>query len=434
MIGPFLPVTVLAPLSEHIANQLGLHFPQERWNDLDRAVRKSCAECRSGDPLSYASRVLNSRATREELDSLVTHLTVGETYFFRDKKLFQVIETEILPSLPPGEVRIWSAGCASGEEPYSIAMLFTRMFPGRAITIAATDLNAPALRKASEGTYSEWSFRDTPRWIRSKHFSPAGIGQWTLDPSIRRMVRFSQSNLVQGPPSDVIQPVDIIFCRNVLMYFHPQSAKRVAGYLCSSLKDGGWLIVSPAEISNSTFDLFSLVRFGDVAMYRKDAVTQPAPPPFIPRLAPPCPQEMPSPCPAPCPRVMRTPAVLRLARLHANQGNLQEAFRWCEKAVHLAKGDSRVHFLRAAILEEMGSFEEASRSLRRALYLDPNFAIAHFALGNLAKRQGKNQQSMKHFTNTLDLLASCEPDTVLPESGGLTAAVLKDLIARRVHG
>jgi chemotaxis protein methyltransferase CheR len=130
----------------------------------------------------------------------------------------------------------------------------------------------------------------------------------------------------------------------------------------------------------------------------------------------------------------RTAAMARLARACANRGNLREAFRWCERAIATGGADARVHYLRAAILEEQGSLEEAARSLRRAVYLEPRFAMGHFALGNLAARCGRTTESLKHFENTLTLLADCQQDDILPESGGLAVGRLKELIERRTHG
>src|SRR5262249_37448330 len=130
----------------------------------------------------------------------------------------------------------------------------------------------------------------------------------------------------------------------------------------------------------------------------------------------------------------RVRALVRLARSCANRGNLREAFRWCEMAIATGQADARVHYLRAAILEEQGSLDEAARSLRRALYLEPQFAMGHFALGNLAARRGRIEESVKHFENTMALLDTYDLGDILPESGGLTAARLKHLVMRRTNG
>ena len=121
--------------------------------------------------------------------------------------------------------------------------------------------------------------------------------------------------------------------------------------------------------------------------------------------------------------------MLLLARLHANQGRLREALEWCEKAIAADKTDARAHYLRATILQEQGLLEEASCSLRSALYADPEFVLGHFALGCLALKTGKVKESEKHFENTLSLLAEYRQDDLLPESDGLTAGRLSEMIS-----
>src|SRR6185312_5822989 len=130
----------------------------------------------------------------------------------------------------------------------------------------------------------------------------------------------------------------------------------------------------------------------------------------------------------------RMPAMVRLARLHADRGRLKEAFRWCEKAIASGSNDSHTYYLRATILVEQGSLEEAARSLQRVVYLDPEFVMGHLTLGNLAVKRGKKKESAKHFANAANLLAGYGQSDILPESGGLTASRLRELISRQANG
>jgi chemotaxis protein methyltransferase CheR len=118
-----------------------------------------------------------------------------------------------------------------------------------------------------------------------------------------------------------------------------------------------------------------------------------------------------------------------LARSLANQGKLTDALVWCDRWVAGDRLDPSGHYLRAVVLQELGGNEEARRSLQRAIYLQPGFVLAHFALGNLARRQGKNGESDKHFANTAHLLRGCQPGDLLPESDGLTAGRLTEIIS-----
>src|SRR5438552_7187800 len=207
---------VLVQLSEFVAARLGLHFPRERWADLERGVRGASEECGIDDAVGYAARLLSSTATRAETEALASHLTVSETHFFREKRSLDIIEEHILPMRADRRLRIWSAGCATGEEPYSIAIQLSRIIPGWNVTILATDLNARSLQKASEGVYGEWSFRGTPPCIRARYFSPTPDGRWAIAPSIKKMVIYACSNLVEDALPDRSNAMDIIFCRNVI--------------------------------------------------------------------------------------------------------------------------------------------------------------------------------------------------------------------------
>ena len=117
-----------------------------------------------------------------------------------------------------------------------------------------------------------------------------------------------------------------------------------------------------------------------------------------------------------------------LARVYANQGSLAAALAWCEQAVATDKLNPAGHFLRAAILLEQMDLEGAKTALKRALYVDPDFVLAHFALGNLAQRLGKHVEARKHFENALALLSPCSPGEELPEADGMTAGRLMDII------
>jgi chemotaxis protein methyltransferase CheR len=124
-------------------------------------------------------------------------------------------------------------------------------------------------------------------------------------------------------------------------------------------------------------------------------------------------------------------AMLLLARGYANGGKLAEALGWCDKAVAADKVSASAHYLRATILEEQGSLQEAVRAFKQVLYVDPQFVLGHFSLGNLALKQGRRQESEKHFENVLLLLARYEPEAIVPESEGLPAGLLREMILRR---
>lgn len=445
---PTLPDPLLSGLSGLLAARIGLHFPKERWGDLERGITAAASAFGMPDAASCAQRLLSAPLTHREIEILASHLTVGETYFFREPGSLDVFEQQILPALLHARarngqrLRIWCAGCCTGEEPYSIAMLLDRLIPDHEawnVTLLATDINPAFLRKAAEGEYGDWSFRATPAWVRERYFKRKRDGRYALHPRIRKRVTFSYLNLAEDvypSLSNNTNAMDVIFCRNVLMYFTAERARAVVEQLYRSLVDGGWLIVSPAETSSVLFARFTSVAFAGATLYCKptDAeaprfvshVPAPAAEPWRPAALPPV-DALPE-----IPEVPEIPVAgqaAQAARDCANQGRLDEAIAWCREAITADKLNPAGHYLLATIQQEQGQNDAAVQSLKRALYLDPDFVLAHFALGNLCRSQGRRREAQRHFDNARTVLRTHPPDAVLPESDGLTAGRLGEIIA-----
>jgi chemotaxis protein methyltransferase CheR len=484
-------------LREFIAQRIGLHFPSNRWGDLQRGLAGAVGELGFADLATGAEWLLSTPLTKTQVDVLASHLTIGETYFFREKKTFEVLAQKILPKLVHSRckrdrrLRIWSAACCTGEEPYSLAILLQQVVPDLAdwnVTILATDINARFLQKAAAGVYGEWSFRDTPTWFKDRYFNRTENGRYAILPEIKKLVTFVQQNLVQDVfPSLVAKTnaMDLIFCRNALMYFSPVQAQKVVRNLRRALVHDGWLVVSPSEASQTLFSHFAPVNFPGVILYQKrhgvgekapawlpSTVTEGAPVlasmvegslPQIPNLSRQGPKPMALPAmkepgltgPRPEPYIIAeslyesgqyaeavdtllsspnapTPPDLRtfsmLTRALANQGKLTEALGWCERWVKANKLDASSHYVRAVILQELGNIEQAQRSLQTVIYLEPRLVLAHFALGNVARAGGKLAEANKHFVNASRLLRDYQAGDVLPESDGLTADRLTEII------
>ncbi|MBI4199222.1 MAG: chemotaxis protein CheR, partial [Chloroflexi bacterium] len=245
-----------------IASRLGLDFPEARQADLQRGILRSVQGGSLSDPEAYLAWLATLPDESPEWRRLASHLTVGETYFFRDRACFEALEQRVLPSLIAARqsegilrLRLWSAGCATGEEAYSLAILLDRLLPAWtdwALTILATDINGEALEVARRGRYREWSFRGTPQGIRERYFHLRGAETFELDPRIRRMVTFAPLNLAEDGYPDVMTnttAMDLILCRNVLMYFAREAQRATVARLQRALVPGGWLAVSPAEAS-----------------------------------------------------------------------------------------------------------------------------------------------------------------------------------------
>lgn len=483
--------TQLSQLSELIAVRMGLHFPQERRADLQRSLAGAAREFGFDDTAACVDWLLSAPPTKAQIEVLASHLTIGETYFFRDKQMLEALARDILPALMrvrrgrEQRLRIWSAACCSGEEAYSLAILLHQSVPDLRdwrVTITATDINPRFLHKAAAGTYGAWSFRNAPAGLRERYFNRGADGRYTIIPEIGKMVTFAHLNLVEDVYPSLAtdtNAMDVIFCRNALMYFTPPQMRKVIANLHHALVDGGWLVVSPSEASHALFPQFVAVNFPGAIAYRKSDATQrteqrgmPAPPsemagPAAPALETPAqwspplqpPPVLPLEVPAPAATVAApyavaesfyhqgryaeaadtllaaftgrapdAPAFSLLARALANQGQLAAALAWCERWIAADKLDAAGHYLRAVILLESGDPEQARLCLQRTLYLQPDFVLAHYALGNLARSRGKSGEADKHFANALDVLRHYQADELLPEADGLTAGRLTETL------
>lgn len=277
---PF-PDSLLAQVSELIAARMGWHFPRDRWPDLERGLRAAAQDLGFTDAYACLTWFSAAQLSQQQIAILADHFTVGETYFFREQRALEILTTQILPPLmqtrQTGDrhLRIWSAACCTGEEPYSIAITLTTALPSLAdwqVSIIGTDINPRFLQRAANGLYTEWSFRNTPAWIKERYFQRTAENQFALSPDIKRMVTFFPLNLADGefvPPLHTAATVDVIFCRNVFIYFSPQRAQTIILNFHRLLTEGGWLIVSPSETSHIAPSPFTVVSFPGIIVHRK---------------------------------------------------------------------------------------------------------------------------------------------------------------------
>ncbi len=437
---------------ELVALRLGLAFPEARQTDLERGLLRACRSSQFPTPEPYVAWLATLSDQSLEWKRLASHLTVGETYFLRDHAIFEALEKQILPSLISArraqgilQLRLWSAGCATGEEPYSLAIILDRLLPDRsrwALTVLATDINLEALHVAQQGIYRQWSFRNTPEWVRTRYFHHRDAETFEVAPGIRQAVVFAPLNLNDGSyPSVVTNTVamDLIFCRNVLMYFTPQAQRATVARLREALVTGGWLVVSPAEASAELLRPLVPVQCSGAILYHKENAGSPlaftaersevtssmAGSEAKPVKAQPDRAAL----PAEDPEKARPNAasLLQRARDLADQGHLDDARRLCELALAGDQLDPEAHLLLAAICQERGEVGTAVEALRRAIYLDPDSAPAHFLLGSLLLRQGEQRRGQRSMETAVGLLSSRPRDEAVPGTDGLRAGPLLEM-------
>jgi chemotaxis protein methyltransferase CheR len=443
-----------AEASALIAGRLGLDFPPGRQADLERGLLRACKTSPASTPAAYLAWLATMPDSSPEWRRLAGQLTVGETYFFRDRAAFEALERHVLlPMIDArraegiARLRIWSAACATGEEPYSLAILLDRLLPDAAdwtLTILATDINGEALETARHGCYRQWSFRETSEPIRDRYFRRRG-DTFEVDARIRRMVTFAPLNLAEdGYPAVVTntRAMDLILCRNVLMYFTREAQRAVAGRLQRALVPGGWLLVSPAEASAELFSPLAPLHLPGAIFYRKEpgltaphswshqdeASTPEAPAPVLLAPLPESPTvSFPSTVPPPelpSRAGSRAEGELEHAHLLANQGDLDGALGLCENVTTRNRLDPEAYLLLAAIRQERGEVQAALEALRRTIYLTPDSAPAHLLQGMLLFRQGRRDRAQRSMQTVVNLLSSRPPDEVIAGSDGLTSARL----------
>ncbi|MDM8535387.1 CheR family methyltransferase [Desulfobacterales bacterium HSG17] len=478
---------LLSELSNFLVERTGLFFSKDRFSNFENLIKPAARDLGFNDIESCIKWVLSSKITGRQFRILIRHLTIGETYFFRDKKIFEVLEYQVLPELishkrKTGQrLKIWSAACSTGEEAYSLAILLKRLIPDLKnwnLTILATDINHESLKKGAEGTYGNWSFRDAPTWLKQKYFTQYE-NQYEIMPDIKKMVNFSYLNLSENiypSPVNKTNSVDLILCRNVLMYFNPDYIKKVIDRLYHSIADKGWLIVSPGETSNQLFKQFKSVNFNRAILYKKDLTDDIKPDDIKPApvlsdkillsrinekneeetsvfekkdLAK---EKIPEKISIENARdsylkgnysqaleklltlnsiyPQNLEVISLIAEIHANQGRSEHALDWCKKGLKIDKLNLNLCFLCAGICRETGNTEQAVKYLNKTLYINPDFVLAHFFLGIIFMNQGRTNDSNRYFKNSLSLLISFADEDIVPESKGITAGELKDTINR----
>jgi len=500
-----IPENLIEQLSELINAKTGLYFPKERWKELGQTVRNVSRDLSKkyktdNDPVSFIKLLLSDPLTEKDMDALINNLTIGETYFFRDKNLFQVLEKNILPELiarhrsKEKSLKLWSAACCTGEEPYSLAILIDQLLQEWQewhITFLATDLNAAFLQKAERGIYKEWSFRDIPEDIKKTYFEKKDEKSFEISPRLKKMVTFCQMNLSENNyPSkqNNTNDMDIIICRNVLMYFNPELRKQIVHRFTRSLSKDGWMILSPGDAIYARHPDLYPFRFPQLILYKKKKAfvgsslkPEPTDPTLVGSSLKPEPtllqhkqaevqvgdlNQMSGYAPLTRPTVLNTASVkqphiksvpvnlpessdlpghsdvssektvenlYQKAVILADKGELSEAEKYCNELISLEKLHVRCHYLLATVCQEQGRFRESVRSFKHALFLDPNFVLAHFSLGNLMHREGRNVEAKKYLSNAIKLLIPMDPKAVLPYSDGMTAGRLKAVIQEMLN-
>lgn len=446
---PFFP-----RLKALVIETTGMAFYADKDEDLARIVLARMDELGIATCVRYLDLIADVSRGADEMDALVAELTIGETYFFRHKEQFDALRDTILPDVlarnePFRRLRIWSAGCATGPEPYSLAIMLKREFGARIagwhVSIVATDINQKFLARAREGRYDEWAFRATPDDVRKLCFEKIGR-QWAIRNEYKSCVTFQYHNLIKNKfPSlvDNIAGFDIIICRNVVIYFSQETVQALVPCFRESLVEGGWLVMGHAEPNMELFRSFRSINAPGAVLYQRVDGPVAAPPPATcaPVVINPCvplpPPDLPrrrmamrrppTPTPAAKPPAPLANGMVR-ARELADIGHWDEALAICDGVIATDALDARAHFFRALVLEQKGDLDGCETALRRAIYLDRQAVLPHYHLGLFLWRREEAQGAQRSFRNVLALLGRMPDDHAICDGDDLTAGQLRETV------
>ncbi|MCX5712157.1 MAG: tetratricopeptide repeat protein [Candidatus Omnitrophica bacterium] len=488
-----IPIELRNRFKEFITGRGGLYFKDHDLRDLEAAISQRRESLKFDSVLSYYSYLTASEKKEDELRELLNLLTINHTYFFRNEPQFEVLKDKVLPDLirkktvasyaidknkEPLRLRVWSAGCSTGEEPYTIAMIIKDCLGDAEdwqISIIATDVSTQSLDKAIRGVYGPNAVKLVNKETMRKYFTVSSDGRATsylVKKEIKDMVSFGFQNLID---EDYPLNFDIIFCRNVVIYFDLETTIKVMNRFAASLEDDGYLFIGYSESLQFITERFRMVSWKEAIYYQKGGkpmtlVTEPV-------LAEPDDQvdgilqelsqaefeadkeTIKEEHVAQDARGIQDIIVQSIKAIHlkdydqalglidqaleinkaavepyylaaeifVNKGNYSDAKERLKQALKVNSLFAPAHYLQGCILIEEQKLEEAKASLTKALYLDRNFSLAYFYLGFIYKSQGRIADSIREYRNTLKILSKSSFDDIIAFSGGFNTATLMNV-------
>ncbi|RJQ45385.1 MAG: tetratricopeptide repeat protein [Gaiellales bacterium] len=435
----------------------GIYFDRGKM-DLLRLGLAERAEVVGAEDLGDYYEMLTSDPQREnELRQLLGHLSVQETHFFRNLPQFDALRKYVIPEIARRKaagnrvLKFWSAGCSTGQEPYSIAMSVHDVLPDPGsweVQILATDLNDHALEVAARGWYPESKITGLDRDHLNRYFIERDDGYQARD-FLREMISFSRHNMVTDSlPIELFGTCDVIFCRNVIIYFTHQTAKHVIELFFDILNPGGYLFLGHSETLWKMSAKYSLVEMGDAFIYKKSLPRaidgrrfiadrrmrdMPLPPgvqkdrrkshdrrgepvtddllirgskPAIPEPE----HENPA-APQPAGARDEIRETCGKARNMIDLGEHSKAIEMLSDAVNGTSTDCESYFLLGLAYQKLGQSDEAAEAFRKAIYCNDSHSLAYFHLANVLEDQGFLQQAVKEYRNASRSLAADPPDS-----------------------
>ena len=271
-----LPTDVFRMIRDFLSDTCGLYFDDNMHYKLEDRLNRRLKIHHMNDFREYYRFLRYSEKRNDELREIMDILTVNETYFFREQEHLAAFSKKILPEFKERnkdkkKINIWSAGCSTGEEPYTIAMLIIEYggFNGWKINILGTDISERVLKAAREGVYKKNSFRTTNPYFINAYFQKQLNEDQKISDKVKKLVTFSRLNLFDILKIKLIGEIDVIFCRNVLIYFNRDAKKNVIENFHETLVEGGYLLLGHAESLINISTAFRLQHLENDIVYQK---------------------------------------------------------------------------------------------------------------------------------------------------------------------
>jgi chemotaxis protein methyltransferase CheR len=418
------PVQQLVSL---IRETTGNVIPPARTVFLEEVAERR-AHARKLPGIAEYVRALTARELPDEWASLIPLVTIKESYFFRAPQQFDVIRQRILPLLIKArsatrQLRIWSAACARGEEPATLAMLLSEepALAGWSWTIVATDVDEEALAGARLGLYGERAVSQVPPPLLERWFSRRGK-LYELDSGLRSRILYQPVNLAHAPFALPFEEVDLVLMRNVLIYFRRPLQRWVISQVAHLLAPAGYLFLGASETLWQIQDELESVDLGPCFAYRHrearpEGEAPPGKAPERPRVGRPAPPPPPKPSSPPPPAIREAspPPILALPGVHERlleaarelaANRIAEASRAVEQALAADPSEPSAHALEGFLHDLKGKTDDALTAYRAALYLDPALFQVRVLLGDCLLRLGNRDRAEQQFREVLTLLAA----------------------------
>lgn len=262
--------------AEFFYRKTGIHFDDGKRYFVDKRLHERIAASGAESFRAWFT-ALRFEADGRELQKLINVMTVNETYFFREAYQFDCLVNHMLDEIaarrrPGSRIRIWSVPSSSGEEPYSIAIYLLERWAqldDYEVEILSSDIDSQVLEMAHRGVYSARSVGQLPRAYRDKYFTPTGDDEWRIDPGLAAAVQFSRVNLTDASDTRAFRDIDVIFCRNLLIYFDDLSRRVAAEAMYDALSPGGFICLGHSESMSRISSLFKVRRFPDAMVHQK---------------------------------------------------------------------------------------------------------------------------------------------------------------------